>query len=219
MGKPKTACLNGYRFGEDVGRRQVHPRFRLVPSEASTFPQGVGTTRFVLAAALTLALAGSAAAASIPPGYYIPAGFHRARTLEQPASWVAKRPVLVYCAESNSAWAAHVQQLGPLAGDAFLRGGIELFQRGVCLHAGARAEGRSVDRYAFAAALLTLIQASETASGVHDVEGCLALARFPDVARRFFGYRFHTQPLRLLAAQAFRARRALFQGSCPHAGS
>lgn len=139
--------------------------------------------------------------------------------LEQPASYVAGKPVVVYCAKTRAAWRELTISVGAQpAADGFVDavGGATVNLRDdVCLTLLRRMNRKVVTLPQLANPLLTLVHESAHLRGLSN-EGetdCDALSRIPDVGGRFFC----VQNTRLLSAWALNAHRHKppeYQGSC-----
>lgn len=121
----------------------------------------------------------------------VPAGFTEGLRLEPAASFVAGKPVRVYCAVNEDVWFASLAEWGVHGTAVTLTiGGDETYlspER--CRPLRLRLNRRGVDTYDLAAALLTLTHESVHLSGERDESAtdCRALALVPVVAKRYFG--------------------------------
>lgn len=145
----------------------------------------------------------SAAVLAAPPGFY------EARVLEPAASYVAQKPVRVYCAPTDldlREYASSAYGVPPdfELGFAVVGSGTIYLGQSVCWPLRDHLARRHVATSEFAAALLTLVHESIHARGSRDegVTECDALHEMPRVAVRFFKVKPGRQ-LRALMAEAW----------------
>lgn len=142
----------------------------------------------MVAAAAAIGAGASAAGA--------PAGFWTNTRLSKPASWVAGKPVTVYCARTQAAIDATVDpsyntEGQPIQGST-VPGGDEIdLSPLTCAYLDAWLNGRRVVLYNFAVAVETLAHEGELASGISDetTADCKAIPRIPRLVTRFFPLR------------------------------
>jgi hypothetical protein len=184
-------------FGVDIGRR--------VPSGSEVFAwrRQLGTLRcvktlLIALAALVLVSATSASASA-------PAGFNEAVKLEPAASFVAAKPVTVYCANSEYTW----EQYGGTSTEHGLAtpGSSEIkIDPDGCRYLRTALNMHKIPD-GFGAALLVLVHESIHARGETDegITDCDAVREMPRVAVKFFGVKAGKQ-LRAVMANAWRYR-------------
>jgi hypothetical protein len=132
-----------------------------------------------------------------------PAGFRESFRLEVPASFVAGRPVQVWCARNDSVWRA-AKRAADGHGYALTQAGISFYPDGTCTTLEAwRASSRVTSL--FGLDLLVLIHESFHAGGLTDEEGtqCQAKKKLAEVAIRFFGFKPRSPEIRKLVRLAY----------------
>lgn len=152
---------------------------------------------FVVIAVVVLALAAVAVA-----GAAAPSGFTVAARLAPAASFVAGKPIAVYCAATEAAW----EQYGGTSQEFGLAvpGSSEIkLSPGVCRYLRAKI----VNPNGFGASLLVLVHESIHARGESDegVTDCAAVHEMPRVAVKFFYVKAGKQ-LRAVMANAWNYR-------------
>jgi hypothetical protein len=147
--------------------------------------------------AVGVLVAAGVASAATPIG---PVGFRDTPRLEAAASWVAGKPVHVWCATSQSVWATAAANGGltDTAGFVMQVGGSdEYLSTRTCAALNAYLNRRGVDEYDLARRLLVLAHESEHLHGIADESeaDCAALRAMPTMIRRWFpprrGYALH----------------------------
>lgn len=163
-----------------------------------------GVLRVVATAAVALGAAGvtSAAVSAYSAGVAAPAGFYEGKLLEPAASYVAKKPVVVWCAKTQAGWR---ETLAPGAGeiDGLAVPGSSAMRLNplVCQVIDLWATGQQTPAYAeegFAEAIETVTHEAVHLRGESDegVTDCAAMHEMPRVAVRFF----HVGPYKQLRA-------------------
>lgn len=132
----------------------------------------------------TIVLASGASAVAAPSGFWLN------KRLSPPASYVAGKPVDVYCAYKQatidntvSPTATNVAGATPVIG-----GGAIYLSPLTCAFLGAWMNGRNVDLYNFAVAIETLAHEGELAAGVDDetTATCKGIPKIPELVARYF---------------------------------
>lgn len=126
------------------------------------------------------------------------AGFRESPRLEAPASFVAGRPVEVWCALDGPSWRSAIgSESEGTAGYSIPAEGVMYLQSGSCL-ALEQWGAAGVASAFFARGLLVLVHEAEHLAGHLDEAEteCLALHRVAEVAIRFFGFKPYTGRLR-----------------------
>lgn len=155
--------------------------------------------------------------------FVAPPGFTEAKVLEPAASYVAGKPVHVYCARTDLDLREYTQQMyggnpGYEVGLALPGQNAALLGQSQCYPLIDQLHKRKDDRYDLAESILTLVHESVHLRGVTD-EGqteCSAMHEMPRVAVKFF----HVKPgkqLRALMSDAWsahRAKPAVYQSVC-----
>lgn len=166
----------------------------------------------VLLAALAVAAAASGSPRMVARGVAAPVGFHEARSLEPAASYVARKPVKVWCANTGATWARYVGSADPAdtLGETVPGSDALRLHPNVCA-VFARFEGGSLTPQTlpgYATAIETLTHEAIHARGETDegVTDCDAIHEMPGVAVRFFHVKAGKH-LRALMAAAWREHR------------
>jgi hypothetical protein len=120
-------------------------------------------------------------------------GFHEAKQLEPAASYVARKPIVVTCADSADTWRAFLDANyppGTKANGSTQPGSsvIQLAPAACPALGGQLSHPRADPAYAFAASLQILVHESLHAAGMTDEAetDCSAVHRVPGIATRFF---------------------------------
>lgn len=157
---------------------------RLATRSASHGSRAAARWSAVLLVAVCAAVAASTVAAA-------PAGFYEAVKLEPAASFVAAKPVKIWCATSSAAFAAAAEASSirsDVVGFASV-GGTEAFFAGrACANLTAYLNKRPVVMDDYAVSLVILAHEATHLSGVRDESetDCAALHAMPAMLRRFF---------------------------------
>lgn len=141
----------------------------------------------ILAAAVTL-LDVAASAVAAPPGFW------ESARLTPAASFVAGKPVKVYCASTQAAINATVSSTATsVLGATPVIGGDQIYLAPiVCAYLNAWLNGKRIaNLYGVAGALETIAHEAELAAGVNDetTATCLGLKAMPQMVMRFFPLR------------------------------
>lgn len=122
-----------------------------------------------------------------------PAGVHQEQRLEPPASWIAEKPVTVYCGDDVAAWPQVVARLAPnlrptVGAFASAVGGDEEYLAPQFCNALLAWPHAWLNSYALGGPLLTLIHEAVHLRGIRDesLTDCTALAAIASVAVRWF---------------------------------
>lgn len=143
----------------------------------------------------------------------LPAGFVEAPGLEPAASFAAGKPVTVACAASMYDWrdftTARGSKITPEGTASSVGGDVAFLDPDVCYRLTRALRKPPIDAAVFAEYLTVLVHESEHLRGLRDESetDCAALAVLPQVAHRFFHYRFHRAPLRTLMRYAWESHR------------
>lgn len=146
------------------------------------------------------------AAALVAAPTAVAGGFYEAKVLEPAASYVAKKPVKVWCAKTDAAWQAYLVAtygvVGTEHGSAPFGGAAIYLDTEECPPIRQALAGQSVYPPTLAATIEILTHESIHARGERDegVTDCAAMHEMPGVAVRFFHVRLGKQLRALMAA-------------------
>jgi hypothetical protein len=152
----------------------------------------------MLCICVALVVTGTALAAPEPPP-----GFIEAPVLERVASYIAGRPVEVWCANNLRAWRATAPGRAGAPGYAIPAYGQAFLRPNACKTL-IRPPSAALP---FGSALLVLVHEATHLTGLVDEykTECLARKRLAEAAIRFYGFKPHTMRIRLLVARALNA--------------
>jgi hypothetical protein len=177
---------------------------RVILAKLATRSGGASRVASVLGiVAAVLALTAAPASAET-----VPAGFHLESHFTAAATFVARKPVAVACANTYTDWRAWVgAHVGDANGSAQPGGDVAKLSPDACRYLRDRQRGRAVSLYSIAASLLVLVHESIHLRGEHDegVTDCAASHEMVGVARQFFGFKTRTA-IRALMAQVAKVR-------------
>jgi hypothetical protein len=154
--------------------------------------------KITLCISTALVVTGTALAAPEPPP-----GFAEAPPLERAASYMAGRPVQVWCAVDLNVWRATDLDRAGAPGYAIPAYGQTFLRPSVC-KALLRPPTAALS---FGSALLVLVHEATHLTGLLDEykTECVARKRLADTAIRFYGFKPHTMRIRLLVTRALNA--------------
>jgi hypothetical protein len=154
--------------------------------------------KLMLCICVALVVTGTALAALEPPP-----GFAEAPPPARAASYIAGRPVQVWCAVDLAAWRARDLGRAGALGYAIPAYGQTFLRPSVC-EALLRPPSAALS---FGSALLVLVHEATHLTGLLDEykTQCVARKRLAETAIRFYGFKPYTTRIRLLVARALNA--------------